>query len=65
MSPARVEVPVPETVSCEPTVRLLENVPDAPEKTPVKVPVVPEKEELVIATPSRDVMSSKERPMEL
>ena len=65
MSPARVEVAAPETVSCEPIVRLLENDPDAPEKTPEKVPVVPENEELVIATPSREDISSKERLTEL
>ena len=61
---------MPETVSWEPIVRLLENVPAAPEKTPVNVPVVPEKEELVmvepvIVTPSRDVMSEKDRLIEL
>ncbi|MBM2817675.1 MAG: hypothetical protein HW401_265 [Parcubacteria group bacterium] len=65
VSPARVEVAVPETISWEPMVRLPENVPAAPENTPVKVPVVPEKEEFVIATPSRDVMSSMERLIEL
>lgn len=65
MSPAIVEVAVPETVIWEPIVRLLENVPEVPEKTPVKVPVIPEKVELVIVTPSREVMSSKERLMEL
>lgn len=65
MSPARVEVAAPETVSWEPIVRLLENVPDAPVRAPVNVPVVPEKDELVIVMPSREVMSSKERLMEL
>mgnify|MGYP001584408789 CR=1 FL=1 len=50
-SPAMVEVAVPETVNCEPTVTLPENVPAVPVRSPGNVPVVPEKEEAVMAEP--------------